>query len=164
MKTLLTTLAICFAPAAVYAIPIEPGNSYGEAFTLNPGDIISFDFEVDEPVYISPIAISGTGATVADLLSVTFGVDEFEAKITDTVFLGNVAAGFAVLEGFLATSDFSLLLTDGVENPVQLTFNFVTSVPSPVPLPAAGFLLAGGLSLLGVGSALKRRRGNASGS
>ncbi|MDH2327992.1 hypothetical protein QCN27_14070 [Cereibacter sp. SYSU M97828] len=46
-------------------------------------------------------------------------------------------------------------------SPVQLTYNFVAEVPppAPVPLPAAGFLLAGGLSLLGAGKMLRRRRG-----
>ncbi|MDH2329117.1 hypothetical protein QCN27_19915 [Cereibacter sp. SYSU M97828] len=134
MKSIFAAVALICAPLTAHAIPVVAGNSYGGALELTPGEVVSIEFEITEPTYITPIAISGTGSTAADLLAVTFGVNEFEAKFSSTIFLGNVAAGYAVLEGFLALENFSLLLTDGVISPVQLTYNFVAEVPPPAPV------------------------------
>lgn len=163
MRSLLIAATLLAAPMAAHAVTVTPGETYGDAFTLNPGDVAEFEFEVSEPTRISPIAISGTGGGTSDLEKIIFGVNDFEARFTDFTFLGNVAAAYGVLDGFVATESFTLLLTDilgeGIEDPVQLTFSFGTGVPAPIPLPAAGLLLAAGLSMLGARAAIKRRTG-----
>ncbi|HEY0212459.1 MAG TPA: VPLPA-CTERM sorting domain-containing protein [Paenirhodobacter sp.] len=150
----LTTLA---AVSTSYAatISISGGDYDTQTGTLSPGGSILYTFFAEEDVTLT-VAYAVTGL-IGDLNNVSYGTAEHENSFTQYTGLGAVFAGFATIEYTLSSGEtLSLGFFDGITRNVGTSLTYsVTSIPS-VPLPAAGFLMLGGLAALG--AVAKRRK------
>jgi hypothetical protein len=166
-------VAPLMASAAVLSYYVDVGVSYAYGTTISPGGHVAFRFIALDDIRIRSFAISatasGTDAAEAmdDIADVTFGFTSSPSnKFTTIGSSGNVAFG----GGFLLPSDsaspsdsffdvckncvFFIHFEDGITNDVGLALSFATA---PIPLPAAGMLLAPVLVAGGIAAARRRK-------
>jgi len=121
---------------------------------LTPGDTARFVFTALEALRIDGISVAATGE-INELQQTLFGFT-FPASIQFTNFFGTATSASAVgtLPGFsMAAGDmFTIFWRDGIVTPVGVSTFFQTT---PIPVPAALPLLAGGIAALGL---LRRRQ------
>ncbi len=137
------TAALTMGTAASALVVINPGDVGGVTATLSPGATVTFEFESNAPqIWFST---SGTGLT-ADLADVTYTITGSGVTTWDEVHPGSPGAATGSLPSWSGAGPFTVTFFDGINTDVQVTLSYA----APIPLPAAGFLLAGGLGLLGL--------------
>lgn len=159
------------ASAATFNEDLNVGVSYSFAQVVSPGGSFNYVFNVLDDIEISAFSISatGTGSTAAiaenDVRDIRFGFSLPATNLFSVVqSMGTTAAGFGFLPGgsFSAGDTFSIFFVDGIVNDVGLTLSFLTEAPAPVPLPAAGLMLAPVLIAGGVAAVRRRKAAKAS--
>lgn len=167
MKALVTALAVIAAPSIVTAATISPGSNFGTSFQLTEGGYVSYSFTAAEALKVSEIAVAGTGFSNASLEGVAFGIVGNDLSYSfDMIEAGSEPDTFAAI-GFISgfTADigetFAIYFTKNAGmNNASMAVSFETSAieaPAPVPLPAAGGMLALALSGMGLAALRKRR-------
>lgn len=168
-------LAACIAvavPAAANALTIflnpgasnviQPGVNYTGSINLLGGSFGGFGLTAGAPLTIGNFSISGSGNSGgADVGTTTFSSSVGSGSLGNIVVgTGGSASGTATVDGpfeFAEGDDFGFSFdTSGAQEGVSVTLSFSTGDVAPVPLPAAGGLLA--LGLLGMGAAARRRK------
>ena len=160
----LAACAALVAPAVNAATLIYAGeSSAGAEGAKAPTGELVFEFEVAEPLDIDSFAISATGTNSgADLAAIRF---DYEGSAGNTIAtlggFGSTAFGGASVPAFgpYDTGDvITFRFYGGTTNIVRFTISFDTlATVSPVPLPAAGGMLAAALLAAGAGSVGRRR-------
>lgn len=167
MKALLTALAVMAAPSIAAAATIAPGDNFSTNFRLTEGGYVSYSFVASEAMNVSQIAVAGTGFSDESLNSVTFGIVgsdvTYDFDLIESGSQPDTFGAIGFINGFTANigDTFALFFTkeSGV-NDASMAVSFQTSAleaPAPVPLPAAGGLLALALGGMGVAALRKRR-------
>lgn len=168
MKTFLCTAAMIAAPVVASATVVGVGDSGTLGATLMPGGTLSFLFEPTQDLDFL-FAVTGIGFA-SSLQSLTFGYSPIASEgtsFTDYLSLGPISVGLGTLEALTSDQPFYVyIFGNSAMTPSSISLAYVTEesleVPAPVPLPAAGGLLALALAGLG-GTAIARRRKEAVG-
>lgn len=150
LKALLAALIVAVAPVAASAVtvPVSAGDMDSLSETLSPGDSITYSFTSTSPVKIS-FSTSGSGM-LDDLSKITYngvGYADINPGMPASA-TGDLASVILPPSPF----DVTVELSGAAAANVGTTLSYsVTNIP----LPAAGWMLLGGLAGLGV---LGRRR------
>lgn len=147
------------ASASTVSLTAVEGKSVTGVGMLYPDTTLTFDIAVSAPMDLS-FSLASTG-DFEDLQEVTYSytVDGVTSDLMSFAVTGSAddpSAGSAFLD-LSATSDVLLTFYDGVANAVGISVTAAGESPAPVPLPAAGLLLAAALGGLGAVRAKKRR-------
>lgn len=151
------------ANAATVVVPnsISVNGQYSFAHVISPGETVQFLFTVLDDLTIDSFSVAGTGTNGgSDIRDIAFGMMQPVTQHFSSVSaVGQAAAGFGFLTGgtFAMGDVFSVFFQDGITDDVGLTLSFETVAVAPVPLPAAGMMLAPVL-LVGGAAALRRRK------
>jgi hypothetical protein len=165
---MLAAVAAVVAPfmasaAVVLPYDVNVGVNYAYAQVISPGGDVEFKFTVLDDVKIASFAVTGAGTGSSnlnaenDVRDIMYGfalpaTDSFSTVMSNN----NTAFGGGFLPGgtFKAGTSFSIFFQDGIINDVALGLSFKTT---PVPLPAAGMLLAPVLVAGGIAAARRRK-------
>lgn len=162
IKTILCAAAIVAAPVVASATTVAPGASGVETGLLFPGASLSFLLEPTENMVLD-LTVTGFG-TAASLAALTFGYSPIASEgifFTDYISFGFASLGAGALPEVTTSSPFYVyVFANTATAPVQVSLTYATEgafeEPAPVPLPAAGGLLA--LALAGMGGVAATRR------
>lgn len=153
--------ALTNAATVTFENVVNVNENYSYAHVIEPGSSVEFRFTALDELYIKEFSVSATGTNAeADIRDVRFGmVEPLTGLFTTIESIGSVSAGISFIAGmkFDIGSIFSVIFEDGITNDVAVTLSFATESVSPIPLPAAGFLLAPILLLGGVIGARRRK-------
>lgn len=161
IKTFLCAAAVIAAPMVTSAATVSPGDAGSVSGMLN-GTPLVFSFEPTAATTFN-FVVTALGSTPS-LSAITFG---FSPDVASSVALDTVAGtpvfgfGFATVEDYTSAAPFSVyFFGNGGALNSSITLSYATEgafiPPAPVPLPAAGGLLA--LALAGMGGVAATRR------
>lgn len=159
MKTFLCAAAVIAAPMVSSAATVSPGDAGSLSGILN-GVPLVFSFEPTAPTTFN-FVVTALGSTPS-LSAITYG---FSPDISTSVALDTVAGtpvfgfGFATVEDYVSAAPFSVYFfanSGALTSSITLSYATEGAFVAPVPLPAAGGLLA--LALAGVGGVAASRR------
>lgn len=154
------TLAATGASAITVTEDLVANTQYTFAQNLAVGGEVVFEFTALEALNIPVFALSASGNNGGiDVGDITFG---FTRPTTDTfdivTVFGPSASGLDSLPGLSlsASESIEIIFNDGIAFDASITVSFTTTEIAPVPVPAAGGLLAA--ALFGAGWVARRRR------
>ena len=157
MKALLLSAAMLAVPAMASAVTVSAGDFNSLTQTLVQGGVVTFTFTAAEDIILS-FSAAGTGKAI-DLGNVSFGSYHGELTWDSVTTFGNLSSAVGTLASvtLAAGETYTVNFYDGITAAVGITLSYFAEAvptPAPVPLPAAGLMLAGAVGTL----AMARRR------